>query len=27
VRFSEVVVLDAFALTPAGRAPNAIAHW
>jgi len=26
VRFSEVVVLDTFAVTPAGSAPDAIAH-
>ena len=25
-RFSDVVVLDTFALTPAGSAPDAIAH-
>jgi len=26
VRFNEVVVLDAFAVTPAGSAPDAIVH-
>ena len=26
VRFSDVVVLDTFAVTPAGNAPDAIAH-